>query len=147
VGDIKELHTPDKADVGIRLALAARHVAYGQDIVYSGPIYDSMKIEGSKIRVTFKNVGSGLTIGAPPWTPADSTPETGNELENFTIAGADKKWVPAQARIDGNSVVVWSDAIADPVAVRYGWADSPQYDLYNKEKLPAAPFRTDDWAP
>jgi sialate O-acetylesterase len=145
IGDGSNLHPVDKIDVGLRLALAAKHVAYGQDLVYSGPIYDSMKIEGNKIRLTFKETGSGLQMSTPPWTPTGVPVPAPTELTGFAIAGADQKWVWAKARIDGNTVVVSSDQVASPVAVRYGWASNPPCNLYNKEGLPASPFRTDDW--
>jgi sialate O-acetylesterase len=145
IGDPNSIHPKDKLDVGLRLALAAKHVAYGQDIVYSGPIYDSMTVEGNKIRLTFKDTGSGLQMSAPPWTPTGVVAPAPTELTGFAIAGADKKWVWAKAQIDGNTVVVSSDQVAAPVAVRYGWASNPACDLYNKEGLPASPFRTDNW--
>jgi sialate O-acetylesterase len=144
IGD-GDLHPKDKLDVGLRLAQAAKHVAYGQDVVYSGPIYDSMKIEGNKIRLTFKNTGSGLQMSTPPWTPPGTTVPAPTELTGFAIAGPDQNWVWAKAQIDGNTVVVSSDQVASPVAVRYGWANNPPCNLYNKEGLPASPFRTDDW--
>jgi len=145
VGDPDEVHGKDKIDVGVRLSLVARHLVYGEDIVYTGPTYDSMKVEGNKVLITFKDTGSGLAIGTPPWTPSGKIPPVASELKGFAIAGADKKWVWAQARINGDQVVVSSDQAPNPVAVRYGWADNPPCNLYNKEKLPAAPFRTDDW--
>jgi sialate O-acetylesterase len=147
VGDPDEVHGKDKIDVGVRLSLVARHLVYGEDIVYTGPTYDSMKVEGNKVLITFKNTGGGLAIGTPPWTPSGKIPPVASELKGFAIAGADKKWIWAQARINGDQVVVSSDQAPNPVAVRYGWADNPPCNLYNKEKLPAAPFRTDDWEP
>jgi sialate O-acetylesterase len=145
IGDAHDIHPKDKIDVGLRLALAAKHVAYKQDLVYSGPIYDSMKIEGNKIRLTFKDTGSGLQMSASPWTPTGVPVPAPTELTGFAIAGADQNWVWAKAQIDGNSVVVSSDQVPSPVAVRYGWASNPPCNLYNKEGLPASPFRTDDW--
>ncbi len=145
IGNANDVHPKDKLDVGLRLALAAKHVAYQQDLVYSGPIYDSMKIEGNKIRVSFKHTGGGLQMSAPPWTPNGVPAPAPTELTGFAIAGADQKWVWAQANIDGNTVVVSSDQVPAPVAVRYGWANNPPCNLYNKEGLPASPFRTDDW--
>jgi len=146
IGDATTIHPKDKLDVGLRLALAARHVAYGQDLVYSGPIYDSMKIEGNKIRLTFKDTGNGLKMGTPPGTPTGVPVPAPTELKGFAIAGADKNFAWAKAEIDGNTVLVSSDQVASPVAVRYGWANNPPCNLYNKEGLPASPFRTDDWA-
>jgi sialate O-acetylesterase len=145
IGDTFNIHPKDKRDVGARLALAAKHVAYGQDLVYSGPIYDSMTVEKNTIRLTFKNVGGGLQMSVPPWTPTGATPPAPTKLTGFAIAGADKNWAWADAKIDGNTVVVSCDAVAAPVAVRYGWANNPACNLYNKEGLPASPFRTDDW--
>jgi sialate O-acetylesterase len=147
IGDPTYIHPADKYDVGLRLALAARHVAYGQNLVYSGPMYDAMKVEGNAIRVSFTQTGGGLVIGKAPWIPGSmaKTPLSTTDLEDFQIAGADHNWVPAQAKIDGDSVVVSSPQVAQPVAVRYGWANSPRINLYNKEGLPASPFRTDDW--
>jgi sialate O-acetylesterase len=124
----------NKEDVGKRLALGAQKLAYGdKEVVYSGPIYQSMKIEGNKISITFTNIGGGLVA------------KEGRELKHFAIAGADKKFVWATTKIEGDKVIVWNDDIADPVAVRYAWADNPEdANLYNKEGLPASPFRTDE---
>jgi sialate O-acetylesterase len=132
LGEWNDIHPLDKEDVGKRLALAAQKVAYGDEkVVYSGPIYQSMKVEGNTISVSFTNIGSGLIA------------KGGSELKYFAIAGADKKFVWAKAKIEGNSVVVWNDQVANPVAVRYAWADNPEgANLYNKEGLPASPFRT-----
>jgi sialate O-acetylesterase len=145
IGNPLDIHPKDKVDVAQRLFLAARHIAYGEELVYSGPIYDKMTVEGNKIRLSFKHTGSGLQMSAPPWSPtgAPLTPPT--ELKGFAIAGADKNWAWAKAEIDGNQIVVSSDQVPDPVAVRYGWATNPPCNLYNKEGLPASPFRTDDW--
>jgi sialate O-acetylesterase len=145
LGAANNIHPKDKLDVGLRLALAAKHVAYGQDVVYSGPIYDSMTVEGNKIRLKFKQTGSGLQISGPPSTSTGAPASAPTELTGFAIAGTDQNWVWAKARIDGNTVVVSSDQVAAPVAVRYGWASNPPCNLYNKEGLPASPFRTDDW--
>jgi len=145
IGEANTIHPLDKLDVGLRLALAAKHVAYKQDLVYSGPIYGSMSVEGNKIRLTFKDTGGGLQMGTPPWTLTGAPAPAPTELTGFAIAGADQNWVWAQAKIEGNTVVVSSDQAASPVAVRYGWANNPPCNLYNKEGLPASPFRTDDW--
>jgi len=145
IGEADTIHPHDKVDVGLRLALAAKHLAYGQDVVYSGPIYDSMTVEGDKIRLSFKDIGSGLKMGTPPWTLTGAPAPTPTELTGFTITGADKNWVWAKAVIDGTNVVVSSDKVASPVAVRYGWANNPSVNLYNNEGLPASPFRTDNW--
>jgi len=132
IGEANDIHPRNKQDVGKRLALAALAIAYGQKVVYSGPIYRSMRIEGDKIRLFFDHVGSGLVA-------------KGGELKGFAIAGEDRKFVWAKAKIEGNTVVVWSEQVPKPVAVRYAWADNPECNLYNKEGLPASPFRTDDW--
>jgi sialate O-acetylesterase len=133
LGEWNDIHPDNKKDVGYRLAYAAQKVAYGDaTIVHSGPIYQSSTIDGNKIIVSFSNTGSGLiSIDGEP-------------LSQFAIAGADKKFVWANARIEGNKVIVWNDAITQPAFVRYAWADNPEdANLFNKEKLPASPFRTD----
>jgi sialate O-acetylesterase len=134
VGEADDIHPRNKQDVGKRLALSARRVVYGEsNVVHSGPSYKSMKIEGNKIRLTFANTGSGLVA-------------SGGELKEFAIAGPDKQFVWAEARIEGNTIVVSSDKVPAPVAVRYAWANNPdKANLFNKEGLPASPFRTDDW--
>lgn len=133
IGEWNDIHPLNKEDVGKRLALAAQKIAYGEKgVVYSGPIYKSMKIEGNKIIISFTNVGSGLIA-------------KGGELKYFAIAGADKKFVWAKAKIEADKVVVWNDKIANPASVRYAWADNPEgANLYNKEGLPASCFRTDE---
>jgi sialate O-acetylesterase len=133
VGDPKDLHPHRKLEVGQRLALWAEGTIYRQPIEYSGPLYESMKIEGSEIRVRFTHVGSGLEG------------HDGGELRGFAIAGADREFHWAEARITGDAVVVSSRDVPNPVAVRYAWADSPVCSLFNKDGLPASPFRTDDW--
>ena len=132
IGEWNDIHPLDKEDVGKRLALAAQMLAYGNNaIVYSGPIYKSMAVKGDKIILSFKNVGSGLVAKGD------------GELKYFSIAGADNKFVWAKAKIDHNKVIVWNDAVPNPVTVRYAWADNPQgANLYNKEGLPASPFTT-----
>jgi len=139
-----DVHPLDKYDVGHRLALAAEHLAYGKNLVYSGPIYASMKVEGSNIRIKFRNVGGGLKIGLPPWTQSGKMPSF-TRLAGFAIAGADHKWVWADATIDGETLLVFSSQVKVPVAVRYGWASYPVCNLYNTEGLPASSFRTDNW--
>ena len=133
IGDAKDIHPKNKQDLGKRMALAARKVAYGEELVYAGPTYKLMKIEGNKIRINFDNIGSGLVA-------------KDGKLAQFAIAGDDKKFVWADAVIDGETVVVSSAKVAAPVAVRYAWAINPEgCNLYNKEELPANPFRTDEW--
>ena len=133
VGDPKDLHPHRKLEVGQRLALWAEGTIYKQPIEYSGPLYQSMQIEGSEIRVLFLHQGSGLEA------------RDGGNLRGFAVAGADRKFHWAEARIDGDTVVVSSRDVPNPVAVRYAWADSPVCNLFNKDGLPASPFRTDDW--
>ena len=145
IGDPSDVHSRDKYHVGLRLSLLARHHVYGEDLVFSGPTYDSMKINGKQIELSFKNRGSGLMIDTPPWVPFGKIPPVASELKGFAIAGADKKWVWANAKIRGEVIVVESPQVPAPVAVRYGWANNPPCNLYNKEKLPASPFRTDQW--
>ena len=134
VGEWNDIHPLNKEAVGRRLALAAQKIAYGDpDVVYSGPVYESMKIEGRKIVLTFSHTGSGLYA------------KGGGELRQFAIAGTDKKFMWAHAVVDGKTVVVWNNEVVSPVAVRYAWADNPEgANLYNLEGLPASPFRTDD---
>jgi len=135
IGEAGNIHPRNKQDVGYRLSLAARKVTYGQDIVYSGPTCISNTIDGNKIILKFSNVGSGLTAK-----------DKYGYLKSFTVAGEDKKFYWAKALIDGEKIIVWSDSVSNPVAVRYAWADNPDdADLYNKEGLPASPFRTDNW--
>lgn len=133
IGEASDIHPKNKQDVGYRLALAAEKITYKQNIVFSGPTYKSMKIEGDKVRLSFRNLGSGLVA------------RDGETLKGFAVAGEDKKFVWADATIEGNTIVVRSDQVAKPVAVRYAWADNPVCNLYNKEGLPASPFRTDDF--
>ena len=146
VGDPNDVHPADKLDVGQRLALAARKLAYGEKLAASGPLFESAKIEGNKLRVCFTEVGGGLTPGQQPWCARGVQPFPKDKLIGFFIAGDDRKWVEAEAQIEGETVVVSSAQVPRPVAVRYGWANSPRCNLYNKEGLPASPFRTDDWA-
>ncbi|MBI4558199.1 MAG: 9-O-acetylesterase [Candidatus Hydrogenedentes bacterium] len=132
IGEAKDIHPKNKQDVGRRLALAARHVAYGEKLVYSGPIYRKMAIENGKIRLWFDHVGGGLVA-------------KGGELRGFAVASEDHKFVWGKAGIEGDTVVVYSPEAKFPVAVRYAWAANPVCNLYNQEGLPASPFRTDDW--
>ncbi len=132
LGDEKDIHPQRKREVGERLALAARAIGHGEKIVYSGPIYDKLTVSGNKVILNFKHVGTGLVA-------------KDGELADFTIAGEDKKFYPATAKIEGETVVVSSDKVAEPKAVRYGWANFPLGNLWNKEGLPASPFRTDDF--
>jgi len=134
IGEWNDIHPVDKKDVGKRLALAAEKIAYGDAITYSGPIYKSMKIEGDKVVLSFSHTGKGLMV------------KEGTEPGCFAIAGQDHRFVWAKAKIEGDKIVVWNDTIQHPIAVRYAWADDPVgAKLYNKEGLPASPFRTDNW--
>jgi len=134
LGDADDIHPKNKQDVGTRLTLVARNIAYGENIVYSGPLYERMKKEKNRIRLFFKHTGSGLLV------------KNGDSLKGFAIAAKDRKFVWAKAVIEGNTVVIWNDQVEKPEAVRYAWADNPAgCNLYNKEGLPASPFRTDDW--
>lgn len=133
IGETMDIHPRNKQEVGKRLALIAKAKVYGEDIPYSGPIYQSMKIEGDKIILQFSFTYEGLEIN-------DS-----NDLKGFAIAGADKNFVWAQAKIEGDEVIIWNSNIKDPVAVRYAWDINPICNLYNSAKLPTGPFRTDDW--
>ncbi|GAB2780004.1 sialate O-acetylesterase [Hymenobacter latericoloratus] len=130
-GEWNDIHPLDKQTVGHRLALAARQVAYGdKKVVASGPLYQSMQVSGNQATLRFTSVGGGLVA------------KGGGPLKYFAVAGPDKKFVWAQARLEGNTVVVWSDAVATPVFVRYAWADNPEgANLYNQEGLPASPFQ------
>jgi sialate O-acetylesterase len=133
LGEWNDIHPDRKKEVGDRLALAAEKVAYDENIVYSGPVYQSQQIDGNKIILSFSSIGSGLITN------------DGEEPGEFAIAGADKKFAWAKAKIDGDKIVVWSDDVPNPMYVRYAWADNPvNPNLYNKEGLPASPFRTDN---
>lgn len=131
IGDSFDIHPGNKRDVGKRLALAARHVAGGEDVLFSGPIYQSHESDNGKIRISFNHVGGGLVARGGP-------------LASFAVAGSDGQFFPAKAEIAGDTVVVWHDQVAAPVAVRYLWGNDPVAgNLFNKGGLPASPFRTD----
>lgn len=133
IGDAKDIHPKNKQEVGHRLALIARAQVYGEKVAYSGPMYVSKQVAGNKVLLNFKNTNDGLQA------------KKSGSLKGFAIAGEDKKFHWAQATIKGNQVVVWSEEVAHPVAVRYDWANNPEGNLYNGAGLPAGPFRTDDW--
>ncbi len=140
IGNLDDVHPRNKQDVGLRLARAARAIAYLDDIEYSGPLFDSMEIEGARVTLSFTHTGQGLV----------ALGDGDKKLGGFEVAAEDKKFVPAQAMIQGEKVVVWSDKVAAPAAVRYAWRDYPgDANLYNVTadgvNLPASPFRTDDW--
>lgn len=131
IGDAKDIHPKNKQEVGRRLGLVAEALAYGKKLAYSGPMYDGMKVEGASIRLSFTQATGGLIA-------------KGGELTGCAIAGADKHFVWAHARIDGSTVVVSSPDVTAPVAVRYAWANNPEgNNFYNGAGLPASPFRTD----
>ena len=135
IGNSIDIHPKDKQDVGKRLAFIALNNLYGQTMEYSGPVYQSMQVDGQKVILHFSHTGSGL-----------STPDKYGYLRGFEVAGSDHVWHYAKAGIQGDKVVVWSDVVTSPVAVRYGWMDDALEDnLFNKEGLPAPPFRTDEW--
>jgi sialate O-acetylesterase len=136
IGQAEDIHPKNKQDVGYRLSLNALKIAYNQNIVNSGPSYKSMNVEGNKIRLSFENTGSGLLAK-----------DKYGYLKGFAIAGADQKFYWANASVENNSIVVWSDKVSAPASVRYAWADNPDdANLYNIEGLPAVPFRTDQWS-
>jgi sialate O-acetylesterase len=130
VGNATDIHPTQKEPVGQRLALAARALAYDEKIEYSGPLYQAMTVTGDKIAVSFTHAGGGLVA-------------KDGDLKGFTIAGADGKFVPAKAEIKGSNIIVSAAGVAAPQAVRFGWANTPEVNLYNKEGIPASPFRTD----
>jgi sialate O-acetylesterase len=130
VGDAANIHPTRKRPVGERLALAARALAYGEKIEYSGPVFKNAKPDGNRLIVSFNHLGGGLVA-------------KGGELKGFTIAGKDGKFIPAQATIEGDTIVVSADGITSPADVRYNWAMNTEGNLYNREGLPAPPFRSD----
>ena len=133
VGDPLDLHPHRKLEVGQRLALWALGAVYEQPGEYSGPLFESAEIKGGEVHVQFTHLGTGLVARGGP------------ELRGFAVAGADRKFHWAQARIEGDEVVVSSSEVPNPTAVRYAWGDSPVCNLFNSDGLPASPFRTDDW--
>lgn len=131
-GNCADIHPKDKLPVGERLSLAAKAIAYGQKVSYTGPLYRSMKVNGIEAVLSFDKAGGGLAA-------------KGGALRGFQVAGSDRQFVDAVARIEGKTVVVSSPQVARPVAVRYGWSDCPDVNLFDKAGLPASPFRTDDF--
>jgi sialate O-acetylesterase len=135
IGEPNDIHPRNKKDVGFRLAAIALKNTYNKDIVSEGPAFSQMKLDGDKANIFFKNIGNGLF-----------TKDKYGYIRGFEVAGADQKFYYARAFIEGDHIVVTSDAVASPVAVRYNWADdASDGNLYNKEGFPAAPFRTDTW--
>ncbi|WP_205513604.1 sialate O-acetylesterase [Longitalea arenae] len=133
IGEANDIHPKNKQEVGRRLALIANKMVYKQALIASGPMYSGFRKSGNRIRINFTNTGSGLST------------KDGKELTGFAIAGKDKKFYWAKAIIEGDQVIVSSDKVAEPVAVRYAWADNPDCNLVNSANLPAIPFRTDTW--
>jgi sialate O-acetylesterase len=131
IGDANDIHPRNKQDVGNRLALEALRICYGKEIVSTGPEYAGMEVVGDAIRLKFRQVGGGLIA------------KGGGKLKGFAVAGEDGRFVWGDAAIRGDAVVVSSPEVKKPVAVRYGWANNPDGNLYNAEGLPASPFRTD----
>jgi sialate O-acetylesterase len=154
-GESEDIHPQTKEIAGERLARIALAKTYGRAIPHSGPTFASMKIEGSAIRLSFDSLGGGLVAHEVPASyevmrkAGKTAPLVRNspqsQLEGFAICGADKKWIWADAKIDGDTVLVSSALVPAPLAVRYGWSDNPTCNLYNKAGLPAPPFRTDDF--
>jgi sialate O-acetylesterase len=136
IGEANDIHPKNKQDVGKRLALNALKIGYGKDIVHSGPLFSSVEFKNGKAYITFRETGTGLTVK-----------DKYGYLKGFTIAGSDKKFHWAKSDIvDDKTIVVYSEKVKHPMSVRYGWADNPDdVNLYNKEGLPANPFRTDNW--
>jgi sialate O-acetylesterase len=131
IGEPKNIHPLNKQDVGKRLGLAAQAIAYGEKIEYSGPMFRELTRESNALRIYFDHTGSGLQSRG------------GDKLIGFEIAGKTGDFLPAEARIDGLTVMVSCDQVADPVRVRYAWADDPKATLENREGLQASPFRAD----
>lgn len=134
IGDAEDIHPKNKQEVGRRLALQALNKTYGKSVVCSGPLYEGYEVDGNVIRIRFSSVGKGLVA-------------KGGKLEGFTIAGADRQFHWAEARIVGDCVEVTCKDVERPLAVRYAWANNPVISLFNSEGLPAGPFRTDSWPP
>jgi len=132
VGEKDDIHPKKKEPVGARLALTARGIAYGEKIVYSGPVYKSKSLKKGQVILSFDHADGGLE-------------SRGGPLKGFAICGPDKKFVWADAEIRGDKVIVSSSQVTDPIEVRYGWVDFPVVNLWSKAGLPATPFRTDDF--
>ena len=130
IGDANDIHPTNKQEVGRRLSLAACAIAYQENVAFSGPVFDKMTVHDDKVVLTFRHTDGGLLA-------------KGDTLHGFAIRAADSPFVTAQAKIDGNQVLVWADGLAHPAAVRYAWANNPECNLYNGAGLPAVPFRTD----
>jgi len=155
VGEANDIHPRSKRIAAQRLSLVARAQAYGEKIAFSGPAFAKATVEGQAMRLRFTQVGGGLVAKPLPKTyqPRSKLPDTlplvltspNSMLQGFAVCGEDRQWHWADARIDGDTIVVQSAAVPKPVAVRYAWADNPTANLYNAQGLPAVPFRTDDF--
>jgi len=153
LGEAGDIHPRNKRDVGLRLAQIALARDYGKKVPFSGPVYESLKIDGSRAIVSFSHTDGGLVPRPLPATHLVNSSKSkreslianspGSQLEGFSICGEDRKWVWGEAKIEGDKVAVWSDKVAAPVAVRYAWATNPNANLYNGAGFPASPFRTD----
>ena len=132
IGEANDIHPTNKQEVGRRLGISALAQVYFQEMEFSGPLYAGMQVEEGKVRLSFTNA-EGLKS------------RDGGPIKGFALAGADKKFVWADAVIEGDHVVVGTSSIKEPVAIRYGWADNPDCNLVNSAGLPASPFRSDDW--
>ncbi len=136
IGEANDIHPKNKQDVGKRLAAIALHYDYGKQGEFMGPLYQSMKIEGNKVSISFTHTGKGLMTKA-----------SDEQLKGFEIAGSDKQFFPATATIEGDKVIVSSDKVSAPASVHFGWADDAGIcNLFNKDGFPASPFRTDNWS-
>jgi sialate O-acetylesterase len=134
IGNPGNVHPADKQDVGARLALAAEAMAYGKKLEFSGPLFREVSVEGPTLRVWFEHTGGGLKVH-------------GDSLTGFEIAGADRRFVAAQAKVDGETVVLSAEGVTTPQIVRYGWANAPTLNLFNAEGLPASPFTSEERIP
>jgi sialate O-acetylesterase len=132
IGESHDIHPKNKQEVGRRLALAAEGIGYGRKVEYMGPTFKSLRAEKGTLRLRFTHLGGGLVVRGP-------------KLVGFEIAGEDQQFFPAEAKLEGNEVVLLSSRVAKPVAARYAWANDPKCNLYSKVGLPALPFRSDDW--
>jgi sialate O-acetylesterase len=132
IGEPGNIHPKNKQEVGKRLAMWALGTVYGQKTATSGPLPAGHEVRGGEVALSFTHTDGGLTA-------------KGGDLKGFVIAGDDKKWLPAKARIEGDKVIVSSPDVKQPVAVRYAWDNNPECNLFNGAGLPASPFRTDDW--
>lgn len=144
LGDPDDRHPADKSDVGRRLARLARHRTYGEEITDSGPLFRSLRVEEGRLRLSFASTAGGLVAGLPPSQSPNGFPAVPSSLRGFAVAGSDGRWYPAEAVIEGDSVVLSSRAVKEPLEARYDWKGYPDGNLYNRDGLPALPFRSDE---